>query len=50
MDDETDYDLEDLRSEQRARQRYHQQLMRHPHPQDPDYPGETAKESDDELY
>lgn len=38
MDDETDYDLEDLRSEQRARQRYHQQLMRHPHPQDPDYP------------
>lgn len=33
-------DLDDLRAEDNARRRYHNQLMQHPNPQDPDHPGE----------
>lgn len=41
----TDYDfdqddLDDLRAEDNARRRYRNQFLRHPDPQDPDFPGD----------
>lgn len=37
-DDDYDYEAETLRLDEQARRRYHNQLMRHPDPRDPDYP------------
>ena len=38
MTDADDYEAEGLRLDDLAKKRYHNQLMRHPDPQDPDYP------------
>lgn len=40
MTDPDQDELDDLRAEDAARRRYRNQLLRHPHPQDPDHPGE----------
>ena len=38
MTDDYDFDIEELRQEVAAKKRYYNQLIRHPNPQDPDYP------------
>jgi hypothetical protein len=38
IDDDYDFDLEELRQEARAARWLHRQLLNHPDPQDPDYP------------
>jgi len=38
IDDDYDYDIEELHQEVAAEKRYYNQLIRHPNPQDPDYP------------
>ena len=38
MNEDYDYDLEELRQEVTAEKRYYNRLIRHPDPQDPDYP------------
>ena len=45
MTDDYDFDIEELRQEVAAKKRYYNQLIRHPNPQDPDYP---ELEQDDE--
>lgn len=42
-DDYEDPELEELKAEARAEQRYHRQFLAHPDPRDPDYP-ETTEE------
>lgn len=37
-DDDYDDEAETLRLDDLAKKRYHNQLMRHPDPRDPDYP------------
>ena len=45
MTDDYDFDIEELRQKVAAEKRYYNQLIRHPNPQDPDYP---ELEDDDE--
>ena len=47
-DDYHDAEREDLRREERAKQRYYRQLAAHPHPNDPDHPDDLEDEEEEE--